>query len=264
MAFKTSAKKRSASTDTEANTEASTGPNVGTEAAKKRDSNGKRKSIFDKFDKDSDGDIDLDDLLIGIREVFQWFASHRFGMICYGGVTLLGAIVNVQAWTLPLASIGPVAPIAAFAVWGCFQYVELDSELDQLNLKASLAALVRLQRKPMEIPILNENLHGGLAGKKQRQYRDREKNQDLWTTIRRWLAYLIEGTILILGGGLIGSMGVQWGSILLAIIGMVGVEFGLKGFCRAAEKVLDKDERDYMKSIIAGHSRQTVTASTVN
>jgi len=256
MAFKTSAKKRSASTDTEAKT----GPNVGTEAAKNRDSNGKRKSIFDKFDKDSDGDIDLDDLLIGIREVFQWFASHRFGMLCYGGVTLLGAIVNIQAWTLPLASIGPVAPLAAFAVWGCFQYVELDSELDQLNLKASLAALVRLQRKPMEIPILNENLHTN-AHKKQRQYIDRESNQDLWTTIRRWLAYLIEGTILILGGGLIGSMGVQWGAILLAVIGMVGVEFGLKGFCQAAEKVLNKDERDYMKSIIAGHSRQTVTAS---
>ena len=255
MAFKTTAKKRTTAPETETNP----GPNTGENAAKNRDSNGKRKSIFDKLDKDHDGDIDLDDLLIGIREVFQWFASHRFGMLCYGGVTLLGAIVNVQAWTLPLASIGPVAPIAAFAVWGCFQYVEMDPILDQLNLKASLAALVRLQRKPMEIPILNENLHGH-AMKKQRQYRDREKNQDLWTTIRRWIAYLVEGIILILGGGLIGSMGVQWGSILLAIIGMVGVEFGLKGFCRAAEKVLDKDERDYMKSIISHHSRQTVTA----
>ena len=258
MAFKTSAKKRTTSTDTEA----STGPNVGENAAKNRDSNGKRKSFFDKFDANHDGDIDLDDLLIGIREVFQWFASHRFGMLCYGGVTLLSAIVNVRSWTLPLASIGSLAPIAAFAVWGAFQYMEMDSELDQLNLKASLAALVRLQRKPIEVPIVNSNLHGH-AHKAQKRYRDRESNIDLWTVIRRWLAYLTEGTILILGGGLIGSLGVQWGSILLAVIGMVGVEFGLKGFCRAAEKVLDKDERDYMASIIEQHSRQTVTASPV-
>jgi hypothetical protein len=107
MAFKTSAKKRTTSTGTEANP----GPNVGENAAKNRDSNGKRKSFFDKFDKDHDGDIDMDDVLIWVRECFQWFASHRFGMICYGGVTLLSAIVNVRSWTLPLASIRPPAKV---------------------------------------------------------------------------------------------------------------------------------------------------------
>ena len=253
MAFRTNAKKRSTTTSTE-------GENTGEHAAKSRDSNGKKASFFDKLDKDHDGDIDLDDALIGIREGLQWFASHRFGMLCYGGVVLLSAGINVHSWTVVLLSVGLLAPIAGFAVWGSFQYMELDPILDGLNLKSSLAALVRLQRKPMEVPIINENLHGH-AQKKQRQYRDREKNQDLWTTIRRWIAYLVEASVLIVGGGLVGAMGVQWGGCLLAIIGMIGVEFWLKGFCRAAEKVLDKDERDYMKSIIAGHSRQTVTAS---
>ena len=264
MAFKTTAQKRtrSAPAETGAKTEATAGANTGPDAAKNRDSNGKRKSIFDKLDKNSDGNIDLDDFLIGLREAGQWIASHRFGMLCYGGVTLLSAGINVAAWSASLASVGPAAPIAAFLTWGCFQYMELDPILDSLNLKASLSALVRLQRKPLEVPIVNENLHGH-ARKEQRKYRDREKNQALWTTIRRWIAYLVEGVILLLGGGLIGAMGVQWGAVLLALIGMSGVEFGLKGFCRAAEKVLSKDERDYMKSIIAGHSRQTVTAAPV-
>lgn len=256
MAFKTTAQKRTRSAPAE------TGANTGPEAAKNRDSNGKRHSIFDKLDKNSDGNIDLDDFLIGLREVGQWIASHRFGMLCYFGVTLLSAGLNVTAWMATLSNLGTAAPLAAFFVWGCFQYMELDPILDELNLTASLGALLRLQRKPMEVPIVNENLHGH-ALKAQRKYRDREKNQELWTTIWRWTAYIVEGAILILGGGLIGAMGVQWGSVLLALIGMSGVELGLRGFCKAGEKVLSKDERDYMKSILAGNSRQTATAAPV-
>ena len=254
MAFKTSAKTRSTSTET--------GANTGPHAAKNRDSNGKRNSVFDKLDKDGDGNIDLDDFLIGVRETMQWFASHRFGMLCYGGLTGISAGINIAAWMTTLSSMGPITPIAAFCSWGCFQYVELAPILDELNLKASLAALVRLQRKPMEVPIINDNLHGH-AKKAQRKYRDREKNQELGATVGRWTAYLIEAVVLILGGGLIAAMGVQWGAVLAAIGGMVGVEIGLRGFCKAAEKVLSKDERDYMNSIIAGHSRQTATAAPV-
>lgn len=254
MAFKTSVKTRSNSTET--------GANTGPHAAKNRDSNGKRRSVFDKLDKDSDGDVDLDDFLIGTREVFQWFASHRFGMLCYGGLTLISGGINIAAWSVTLSSMGPITPIAAFCSWGCFQYVELAPILDDLNLKASLSALVRLQRKPMEVPIINENLHPH-ALKAQRRYRDREKNQELGATIGRWAAYLVEAVILILGGGLIAAMGVQWGAVLAAIGGMIGVEIGLRGFCKAAEKVLSKEERDYMASIIAGHSRHTTTAAPV-
>ena len=108
MAFKTTAQKRTRSAPAE------TGANTGPDAAKNRDSNGKRKSFFDKFDKDSDGDIDFDDALVGIREAAQWFASHRFGMLCYGGITLFGAAINIGSWSVALASVGPAAPIAAF------------------------------------------------------------------------------------------------------------------------------------------------------
>lgn len=252
MAFNTSAKTRDTSTDA--------GPNVGENSAKNRDSNGKRKSIFDKFDKNHDGHLGIDDVLIGIREILQWCASHRFGMFCYMGVTVLGAVINIKAWSVPLATLGPLSPIAALAIWGTFQYMELDAILDTLNLKSSLAALIRLQRKPLEIPLINENLHSN-ASKKQKEYLDRESKQDLWTNIRRFLAYICEAVILILGGGLIGSMGIHYGPIMLAIVGMVGVEVGLRGFCSSAEKLLDQDERDYMSSILEGNSRKTVTTN---
>ena len=276
MAYKTSANKRTRSKPAETGSTTSStaspqtestqsnpfesGQNVGPNAARNRNSNGRRNSIFDRMDKDNNGKIDLDDFLIGLRETMQWFASHRFGMICWGGLTAISAGINIAAWGTTLAAMGPISPFIGFFAWGCFQYVELAPILDELNLKSSLAALVRLQRKPMEIPIVNENLHPH-AKKAQRKYRDREKNQELRDEIGRWIAYLIEAIILVLGGGIIAAMGVQWGFVLAALLGMVGVEFGLRGFCKAGEKVLSREERDYMNSIIAGHSRQTATAS---
>ena len=252
MAYNTNAQRRSSRNET--------GANTGPDAAKNRDSNGKRRSVFDKLDRDSDGDVDLDDILIGTREVFQWIASHRFGMLCYGGLTLISAGINISAWSTTMASTGPMAPIVSSIVWATFQFIEVGPILDDLNLKASLAALVRLQRKPTEVPIINENLHTHAVAA-QRRYRDREQNQEVMATMGRMFAYLTEACILIVGGGLIGHFGIQWGSVLSAIVGMVGVEIGLRGFCSAAEKVLSKEERDYMASIIAGHSRQTVTAT---
>ncbi|MGI0495096.1 hypothetical protein ACN4EG_25205 [Alkalinema pantanalense CENA528] len=221
----------------------------------------RQENFWDKLDANHDGTIDLDDLLCWVRSVWQWFISHRFGMLVYLGLTIIAGGINVWAWRAPLAGLGPLTLVGAFLVWGCFQYTELAPKLDDLNLKASLESLIRRQRKPLEVPIINEALYSD-ALRYQKRYRDREKKADLWAEIRRWIAYIAEGCILIAGGELLTAMGVSWGGVAMAIMGMVGVEWGVSGFCDSAEKVLDKEERDYMQSILKQHSRQTVTAST--
>ena len=223
----------------------------------------KSRNFWDKLDQNHDGKIDADDFLIGLRSVWNWLISHRFGMLAYGGLTIISAGINVYSWTLPLAGLGSLTGIGAFLVWSCFQYTEIAPKLDDLNLKASLEALIRRQRKPIEVPVINEALYAD-ALKYQKRYRNREKKADLWAEIRRWIAYIAEGTILIAGGGLLTALGVSWPGVVLAILGMCGVEWGVSGFCDSAEKVLDKEEREYMESILKQRSRQTVTASNTN
>jgi hypothetical protein len=53
-------------------------------------------------------------------------------------------------------------------------------------------------------------------------------------------------------------MGISWGAVLLSLVGMVGVEFGLRQFSEAGEKLLTPEERQLALTIKNSARRDTV------
>lgn len=247
MPVQTKAKKSTASTDNSAAEPKATGS----------------KSAKSIFDRDGDNDIDLDDLLIGLRECVQWVISWRGAMLFGGAFGCFSAYLNIVSWIAAMGPLGMGAPIAGVITWGLIQWRELAPILDDLNLKASIASMVRLQRKPMEIPLLQESLHGH-AKARYRKYRDREKNQELGSEFVRWACYGLEFAVLVVGGGILTPVGVSWSGVLLAIVGMVGVEMGLRMFNTCGEKLMTPEEREYLKSIEKSVQRTTVSAAAID
>lgn len=211
------------------------------------------------WDKNGDGRIDIDDLLIGLRDCFAWIFSWRGAMMVWVGFTCLSALVNVASWSNILQGLKGAAPGVGFLIWAAFQTVELHPMLDDLNLQSSLAALVRLQRKPMEIPVVNTELNPE-AKTKMRAYKRRGKNRDRANEFIRYVAYGIELAVLVGGNGIFTSTGIEWASVLLALVGMVGVEIGLRNANQAGENLLAADEREFMQSIL---SSKKMVAETV-
>ena len=223
----------------------------------------KGKSSKSIFDRDDNGKVDLDDVLIGFREAVQWCISWRGAMVFSGAFGCYAAWLNISAWIAAMGVMGAGASIAGVITWGFLQWRELAPILDDLNLKSSIAAMVRLQRKPMEIPVLNENLHSH-AKARLRKYRNRERNQELGSEFTRWVCYGLEFAVLVVGGGILTPVGVSWSGVLLAIVGMVGVEMGLRMFNVYGEKLMTPEEREYLTSIQKSVQRTTVSAASLD
>jgi hypothetical protein len=209
-------------------------------------------------DKNRNGRIDLDDLLIGIRETFQWVFSWRGAMLVCGGFTLFAASVNVAAWVKALSSLGASAPIAGFLTWGTLQVLELMPVLDDLNINASISALIRMQRKPLEIPLVNEDLNPH-AKTRFKRYRNREKNREMIGEFVRYACYGLELAILVVGGGILSPTGISWGAVLMALIGIVGVELGLRKANECGEKLMTSEEREFLNQLKLSAKNTSVT-----
>jgi len=184
-------------------------------------------------------------------------------MVFSGFFGVYAAWLNVIAWIAAMGPMGAGAALAGTLTWGFLQWLELSPMLDDLNLKSSIAAMVRLQRKPIEIPLINENLHGH-AKQRLRKYRNREKNQELVGEFIRWGCYGLEFSILVVGGGIINPVGVSWTAVLLAIVGMTGVEMGLRMFNAYGEKLMTPEEREYLKTIQDSVQRTTVSVNSLD
>jgi hypothetical protein len=208
-------------------------------------------------DKNGDGRIDLDDLLIGLREAFQWALSWRGAMVLYMGFTVMSAWLNVEAWDIVLRPAGQASLTFAVLIWGTLQMNELLPILDDLNLKASIGALIRLQRKPIKVPVVNETLVPA-ARSQIRKYRNRERKLALFSEFVRYACYGLELAILVGGGSIFSSIGVNWIGVIKAIVGIVGVEIGVRKINECGEKLLNPDEREFLKEIEAAVSRSTV------
>lgn len=209
------------------------------------------------FDRNKNGRIDPDDLLLGIRDTIQWVISWRGAMILAGAFTAYAASLNIKAWVAAMAVTGSGAGLAGVLVWGAIQTFELLPILDELNITSAIGSLVKMQRKPLEMPTINETLNPQARARVKR-YLNREKRQDIAGEFIRYACYGLEIAVLVIGGGILAPVGVSWSGVLLAIVGICGVEQGLRLFSRCAENLLSPEEREQVKKI-----RQAVNHSTV-
>jgi hypothetical protein len=223
------------------------------EPTKSAEPKSKKRNVWG--DRDKDGDFDFDDILRGARDGIE-FALPRLPMIAYGGLTIVAAGLNIAAWTGVMSGLGFYGGLAGTLAWAVLQSKELDPVWHTLNLKASLSALIRLQRKPVEVPIINHDLVPQ-AKKQLTDYRDREKNQSASSDFLRLLCYGIELFVLC-GGQLVSPLGINWGAVLLALIGFTGVEIGIRGFSKEGSKLLSPEERAFHAQILASATRSTV------
>ncbi len=207
------------------------------------------------LDRNGNGRIDFDDLLIGAREVFQWVFSWRGAMVLCGGFTLFAGSINVASWATVTGSLA-----AGFLTWAVIQTLELMPAFDSFNMKSNIAALVRMQRKPLEIPVVNGELNPG-AKTKFKRYRNRERNQETMFEAIRYICYGIELAVLVIGGGILSPVGISWSAVMLALVGIAGVELGLRMTNICGEKLLSSDEREFIKTIEKAVSRTTTTVS---
>ena len=104
-------------------------------SADPQDQTGKKESIFDR---NHNGRIDPDDLLLGIRDAIQWVISWRGAMILAGGFTVYAASLNITAWVAAMAVTGSGASLAGVLVWGVIQTFELLPILDELNITSAI------------------------------------------------------------------------------------------------------------------------------
>lgn len=215
--------------------------------------NSKKRSVWGDLDKD--GDFDFDDILRGVRDFIE-FTLPRLPMAAYGCLTVVAAALNIAAWTGVMSGLGSYGAIAGILAWAVLQSKELEPVWLNLNLKQSLAALIRLQRKPLEVPIINHDLVPQ-AKKQLRAYRDREKNQSATSDFLRLFAYGVELFVLC-GGQLVSPLGINWGAVLLTAIGFTGVEIGIRGFSHEGQKLLAPEERELQSQILASVTRSTV------
>ena len=211
-----------------------------------------------KWDRNGDNKINLDDLLIGLKQAIQWVISWRGVMLVSLAMGFLSAIVNITSWVSALGTIGGFAGAAGVVVWGFVQMRELMPVLDDLYLEASIATLVRLTRMPHEIPNLPDALHPD-AQKRIDKFQRRFSKRDLASHAVRWVCYGLEFAVLIVGGGVLNPMGISWGGVLLAFLGMCGVEVSIRMFNEAGERLLSPEERELVQQIRDSAKRTTVS-----
>ncbi len=212
----------------------------------------------EKLDRNGDGRIDFDDLVYGAKEVWQWLFSWRGGMFLSAGFTLMAGSINVASWSSATGSV-----LTGFLVWGMVQTLELMSSFDGMNVKSNLASIVRLQRKPVEIPVVNQTLNPA-AKNRFKRYRNREKNQDMVLEAVKWVCYGGEFAVLVIAGGILAPTGLSWTAALISLIGMVGVELGLWLTNICAENLMTPEERFFIKELQSAVERTSVKVSDRN
>jgi hypothetical protein len=203
------------------------------------------------LDKDGDGDFDFEDALIITRDWIE-FALPRIPIVAYGLLTIAAGALNISAWVLTFEGAGDAAIGLGPLMWFILQSKELEPIWDELSIAASLDALIRLQRKPLEIPVINTDINPA-AVTQMKRFRDREKNLDLHQNFIRMACYGLELFVLV-GGRLVSPLGVNWAAVAIAVIGFVGVELGLRGFHREGQKLLSSEERDYRDRLMQSAS----------
>jgi hypothetical protein len=210
-----------------------------------------KSNFWDGLDRDGDGDFDFEDALIITRDWVE-FVLPRIPIMAYGLLTIVAGALNIAAWILQFQGAGNAAIGLGPLVWFVLQSKELEPIWDELSIQASLDALIRLQRKPLEMPVVNTDVNPAAIAQ-MKKYRDREANLDLHANFIRMACYGIELFVLV-GGRLISPLGVNWAAVVVAAIGFVGVELGLRGFHREGQRLLSSEEREFRDRLMQSAS----------
>ena len=116
---------------------------------------------------------------------------------------------------------------------------------------------MRITRAPHEVPNYNESVTPeGQQAIDNFQQRNIKNNR--FNRFKRFGFYGLEFAVLIVGGAVFSPMGISWGAVILSFVGMVGVEFGLRQFSEAGEKLLSVEERELAQTIRDSARRDTV------
>ena len=215
------------------------------------------KASSNPLDRNGDDKVNLDDVIIGFRQFVNWIISWRGVMLLSLIFTVFSASINIVSWVGAIGSMEGWGPITGSIVWAFIQMQELTPILDELNLDAAIANLVRITRAPHELPNYSESVTPeGQQAIDDFQQRNLKNNR--FNRFKRYAFYGLEFAVLIVGGAIFSPMGISWGAVLLASIGMVGVEIGLRGFSEAGEKLLTVEEREFAILIKESARRDTV------
>ena len=215
------------------------------------------KANSNPLDRNGDNKVNLDDLIIGLRQAIHWIISWRGVMALSLIFTVFSASINIVSWVAVVGSMSGWGPITGGIVWAFIQMNELAPILDDLNLDAAIANLVRITRAPHEMPNYKESVTPeGQQAIDEFQQRNIKNNR--FNRFKRYGFYGLEFAVLIVGGAVFSPMGISWGAVLLASVGMVGVEIGLRGFSEAGEKLLTVEEREFAILIKESARRDTV------
>ena len=215
------------------------------------------KANSNPLDRNGDNKVNLDDLIIGLRQAIHWIISWRGVMALSLIFTVFSASINIVSWVGAIGSMDGWGPITGGIVWAFIQMNELAPILDDLNLDAAIANLVRITRAPHEMPNFNESVTPeGQSAIDEFQQRNIKNNR--FNRFKRFAFYGLEFAVLIVGGAVFSPLGISWGSVILSFVGMVGVEFGLRQFSEAGEKLLSVEERELAQTIRDSARRDTV------
>jgi hypothetical protein len=201
-------------------------------------------------DKNGDGEVNAEDLLIMLRDLQAWVFSWNGATFIFACGLMAACIMNVSAWIIAFRSLGSAAVPLGIIVWSAIQIGEILPIVDELNLDASLHAMIRRQRKPNEVPVVNEDLNPD-AEMLRKRFKRREMKQSIWGEMWRIGLYALELVVLVLGGNLVTYFGVQWANILIAFLAMVGVELCLRMVNYCGEQLMTPEERQFAKKLKA-------------
>jgi hypothetical protein len=201
-------------------------------------------------DKNGDGEVNAEDLLIMLRDLQAWVFSWKGATFIFACGLMAACIMNISAWVVAFRSLGAAAVPLGIIVWGAIQIGEVLPIVDELNLDATLHAMIRRQRKPTEVPVLNEDLNPD-AEMLRKRFKRREMKQSILAEMWRIGLYALELVVLVLGGNLVTYFGVQWANILIAFLAMVGVELCLRMVNYCGEQLMSPDERAFAKKLKA-------------
>ena len=118
--------------------------------------------------------------------------------------------------------------------------------------------MIRRQRKPTEVPVLNEDLNPD-ADRLRTRFKKRESRQSIWAEMWRVALYTLEFVILVMGGNLVNYLGVQWVNVLIAVLSMIGVEVCLRMVNFCGEQLMSPDERAFLVKLKSSAKNVSVT-----